>query len=1564
MALAQQPIPLSSAIPLQTPVLNTVGAIEDTREILREKSKAYFKRLISETLKIPPAKVDTDLPLEKYGIDSIMIIQLTDALRKDFTDISSTIFFEYRTIDALVDYFLETRKDALIKLTGWSEPQRENPSAPRQATLPRVEAPLLAARRSVRSLAPKRDVVQKESVPRSSYRQDIAIVGLAGRYPQANTLQEFWTNLKEGRDCISEIPRERWDWQTYFDHEKGKLGSTYSKWGGFLTDIDCFDPLFFQISPKEAEQMDPQERLFLEIAYASIEDAGYTPTTLVPDGKVGVFVGVMNSNYASGTRHWSIANRLSYLLNFQGPSLAVDTACSSSLTAIHLALESLSSGTCDCAIVGGVNLIVDPIHYIKLSAATMLSEGDQCRPFGDQADGFVDGEAVGAMVIKPLSRAIADGDHIYGLLKGSMLNAGGKTNGYTVPNPQAQTQLISEALQRAAIHPRAISYIEAHGTGTALGDPIEISALTRAFQQHTPERQYCSLGSVKSNIGHCESAAGIAGITKILLQMKHGQLVPSLHSKVLNPNIDFASTPFVVQQELADWKRPQIELDGERREYPRLAGISSFGAGGANVHIIIQEYIPSEMMPLPITQPSPVAIVLSAKNEERLKEQAQRLLAVVVEPNRTVNNLSAISYTLQVGREAMEERVAFTVGSMKELEEKLRAFLNDQDGIEGFYRGKTKEHKEMLSLFARDDELAEAVEKWVERRKYSKLLDLWVKGLYFDWNKLYKGLKPQRISLPTYPFAREHYWMAKNASVNIAVTRDGVAPVHALVQRNTSNFAEQRFSSVFTGQEFFLRDHIVRGQPVMPGVAYLEMAHVAVREAIGNIAENITREDPISLQLKNVAWLYPLTIEAQPVEVHIALSLEEQSEITYEIYREVQQAKNKRVVYCQGSATLQVMKERPVLDLVALTGQCNLSIYSSEHCYKHFRAAGLEYGDGYRAIQALHVGHDQMLARLSLPETVADTLNQFTLHPILMDAALQAMMGFRINDLTSSPPSLPFALQELNIYGTCSPTMWAWVRYSDESQPGERVQKFDIDLCHDQGQVSVKMRGISCRPLAHETSETRDQDFPGTLMLHRAWREAVVEAEESEPVYVERRVILCEMEQIALTDIEAQMRDVYCTRLSSEYRNMGERFQTYALQIFNDIQRLLKGKPEGNVLFQIVVSAQAEQLIYAGLVGLLKTAHLENPQFLGQIIEVEPGQEDALSLVAKLEENGYFPYEDRIRYQGEQRYIANWSELSAFPGAQALPWKDQGIYLITGGMGGLGLLFAREIARQTEKGTLILVGRSPLNEEKVAHCKEIEALGGRAVYRQGDVADERAVGDLVQSVCQEFGRIDGIIHSAGITRDSFIIQKSQEQFLEVLAPKIKGLINLDQATRALNLDFLICFSSIASELGNVGQADYALANAFLDAYVRYRNTLVAQQQRRGQTLSINWPLWQSGGLRVDDETEEIIRQSMGMVAMSDKSGIRAFYQAVASDQDQVVVLEGDRIRMRKFLLQYPQMASDFTLGQPPGKGETKELISYEDCLELSQRIAEGDVTEEQLMEILIAATRGESQYES
>ncbi|WP_249930883.1 SDR family NAD(P)-dependent oxidoreductase, partial [Paenibacillus polymyxa] len=309
---------------------------------------------------------------------------------------------------------------------------------------------------------------------------------------------------------------------------------------------------------------------------------------------------------------------------------------------------------------------------------------------------------------------------------------------------------------------------------------------------------------------------------------------------------------------------------------------------------------------------------------------------------------------------------------------------------------------------------------------------------------------------------------------------------------------------------------------------------------------------------------------------------------------------------------------------------------------------------------------------------------------------------------------------------------------------------------------------------------------------------------------------------------------------------------------------------------------------------------LENPKLIGQLIEVEQG-ESAESLLVKLEENSCSPVDGWIRYEGGQRKTACWNKFEPSREEEKLPWKDGGVYLITGGSGGLGLLVAEELVRHTRAATLILTGRSPLDENRQIRLKELESLGARVVYKQGDITDRNTVISLLESIQEEFGCVHGIIHCAGVIHDNFILKKSREEFIEVLGPKVQGLVHLDEASSGQELDFFVLFSSISGSLGNPGQADYATANAFMDAYAAYRNTLVEAQQRRGRTVSIRWPLWKEGGMRIDADTEKLMRQNMGITALQTESGIQALYQCLSSGKEQVMVLEGEPEKIEAYL---------------------------------------------------------------
>ncbi|MEU5404372.1 polyketide synthase, partial [Streptomyces sp. NPDC005963] len=436
--------------------------------------------------------------------------------------------------------------------------------------------------------------------PEASAREPIAVVGVSCRLPGAQNPVAFWEMLRDRRSGITDVPANRWDARRLLDRDATAPGKITTTRGGFLDDIAGFDADFFGITPNEATMMDPQQRLMLELGWEALEDAGIAPADLAGT-RAGVFVGAIWDDYAirlykhgtqridrhsvTGLHRSIIANRLSYTLGLNGPSLAVDAAQSSSLVAVHLAAESLRAGDCTLALAGGVNLAIAPESTIGSTKFGGLSPDGLCRTFDARANGYVRGEGGVYLTLKTLSRAVADGDRIYCVIEGSAVNNDGATPGLTVPSARAQEEVIRRAHERAGTRPEDVQYVELHGTGTRVGDPIEASALGAALGIHRPSDAPLRVGSVKTNVGHLEGAAGVVGLLKTILSIWHRQLPPSLNFDTPNPDIAFADLRLHLQQDLSPWPRP---------DRPLIAGTSSFGMGGTNCHVVLREWTEAE----------------------------------------------------------------------------------------------------------------------------------------------------------------------------------------------------------------------------------------------------------------------------------------------------------------------------------------------------------------------------------------------------------------------------------------------------------------------------------------------------------------------------------------------------------------------------------------------------------------------------------------------------------------------------------------------------------------------------------------------------------------------------------------------------------------------------------------------------------------------------------------------------------------------------------------------------------------------------------------------------------
>ncbi len=1602
-----------------------------------EPTQYMIKELLSEPLGLPVEDIDIEESFESYGINSVMIVELNKRFESKFGGLSKTLFFEYGNIDELSEYFIENHQDALLALLGLDMDLPVNATnsevlEPSQAVLSRQsEKPQGEGKGSLRPQKEPQQSAQKTSAPKITHErgllsaqykqkksQDIAIIGVAGRYPEAENITQFWDLLKEGRDCIKEVPQGHFDGDTVFDAnpERDKI---YSRLGGFIEDVDKFDAAFFNISPREAELIDPQERLFLEVTWSALEDAGYTPDSLreMSGSEVGVFVGALWQPYQSiGTEEtmrgnpvapsgllYSIANRISYYLNLSGPSLAIDTACSASLTAVHMACQSIRSGDCKVAIAGGVNLSLHSSKYLFLSQNRFLSTDGRCRSFGDGGDGYVPGEGVGSIFLKPLAEAIDDNDQIYAVINGSAVNHGGKTHGYSVPNPNAQAALIEKTLERSQVDPRSISYVEAHGTGTPLGDPIEITGLKKAFQSQTKDKQFCAIGSVKSNIGHLEAAAGIAAITKTVLQMKHNTLVPSIHANELNKNIDFDDSPFHVQRSIGAWQKSDVDQS-------RRAGISSFGAGGANAHLILEQYNEkyqgkNNLALNPSADRSsiqnkgtvPAIVVLSAKSRDRLKALASNLKEFLEKSLKSDTTIlfESLLFTLQVGRQAMSYRLAVVSESVDDLCVKLSGFLKNDSQIDGVYEGDS-ETKNTFSLFSGDEDIGAAIDAWVAKSKMKKVAQLWVSGFSIDWRRYYVDNQPQKISLPTYPFEKSRYWLPEGVESE-SYARTDTGRLHPLVHKNISTLQQQQFSTRFDGREFFLDDHRVGVDRVLPAVAYIEMFRAAA--ALSDETSSVFR-------LSNLAWSKPIVVggdstgddnsKRSVTDVEVALIPEKDSiSIRAQVVGE-----EAITVHCEGEVEYAQQRGGDLQQYINV-GDVIHSPHGqldTQEIYRVLHGKGLNLRAGFQGLEWVKWEDDQAIGKITLPKkTLSDYRSHYGVHPSLLDSALQVALSVLETQHTQADTLyLPLSIEEVTFFDDFPNDIYSVVRPSDSrsmTDSSATVRSFDVNVCDVEGRIVLQVKNIAFKETNMASGSIRSQynqgeDSSPLNVTYSAFDWIVSELVsdsmtlDNKPEPLDSLKIRQKRDRVLIVSNAEGLLDAYLSRVSEgesyeqcetilvcdkpvvaqrnrlifrpndSFELLGELLSntdrkidqliylwntdkeinaksgestaasdvTVLLDIAFNLNRNFSKSSYAQSQIFISVSGDGEDvyesasgnIVSGSMVGYLNSLSAEYPKSFNRMISLPRNmffENDALlnrelkdiyrcvdasssSKGSAKENNQRVRYEQR--QEGTARYLKKLSPLDskgltiedniAFSGI-----RHKGCYLISGGMGGIGKLLSRYLAEKYS-ATLILLGRSELNEEIESHLSLLTDSGGNPSYFSVDISDMDGLRQTMVSIHTHCGSIDGVIHAAGKIDDNFLFRKSAESFSSVLLPKVVGTVNLDLVTRDEPLDFFMGFSSLTSVFGNTGQCDYGAANGFLDAYITYRSECALTP---GMSLGINWPLWLEGGMGISSngtDIEDGLDESFGE-AIGSEIGLKCFEQSFFLGRSQIVVVK-------------------------------------------------------------------------
>ena len=894
-------------------------------------------------------------------------------------------------------------------------------------------------------------------------RQAVAVIGMSGRYPGAENLDRYWENLRAGRSTVTEVPAGRWDVDAHYDPQSRRPGRTDCRWIGALSDFDAFDPAFFGIPQAEAHATDPQHRLFLQEAFHAFEDAGYGRERL--DGRAcGVYLGLASHEYgdllsrhapdagnATGTNGAIAAARIAYHLNLTGPAMSVDAACTSSLVAVHLACQALRAGETDLALAGGVSLYLGADRYVSMSAAGMLSPTGQCRPFDSRADGFVPGEGVGALVLKRLDDAERDGDPVHGVIVATAVNQNGSTNGITAPGRRSQAALMRQLYAARDIDPADIGHIEAHATGTTMGDFIELDALNTVFRERTDKREFCAVGSVKGNIGHGTAAAGVAGLHKTLLSLRHRTLVPTLHVEEPNPHFDFPSSPFYLNTRTRPWDAP----DGR----PRLGCVSAFGFSGSNAHIVLEEYTAAPTPPTGSARGGGHLFVLSAKTPDALARQAAGLHRHLLDTPGA--DLAATAWTLQTGREAMDVRAAFVAASREEL-------LGALDG-----HVRTYEAALTSSSSAGEPRRVPASHRrrWPARTALPELPELaaaWLQGVDLtadEWALLHDGT-PRRVHLPGYPFAEDTYWYTALAPA--------AEPVPAPELASAPEPAPGGESLHFRSQDPYVRDHTVAGVPTLIG-----MTHAGL--ALDWFFDRFPQHD--AARLSRLTFLR--TVEL-PDGTRAEIRLEPDDTPSREdlhvraVYRKDAREPWTPAAECRirGAAY-----EPERADRVA-----GLPPVDPERLYG--RNPAIEIGETFRTFAELYADGSTVVAAVDI---TGDGTRGHSLDPLLMYSAFQAALLFLDED--GSTGYLPFGVEEVRARrAAVRGRVWLTVRLRRDS--GELVV-FDADLTDDAGEVVARLSACSMkrvRPAAPPVVPvvTTQDDLPEAIRRYLAGKVAAL----------------------------------------------------------------------------------------------------------------------------------------------------------------------------------------------------------------------------------------------------------------------------------------------------------------------------------------------------------------------------------------------------------------------------------------------------------------------------------------
>ena len=1396
----------------------------------------------------------------------------------------------------------------------------------------------------------------------------VAIVGIGCRFPGgASAAKSFWRFLSEGRDAITEIPQDRIDLQRYFAPSPATPGRMMTRWGGFLDSIDRFDAEFFNISPREAERLDPAQRLLLETAWEAFEDAGQDLRKL-DNTRAGVFVGQWLSDFegrvfsdpetvdfyaAQGSGRYASSGRISYSLGLRGPSITLDTACSSSLVAIHLAVQSIRSGESDIALAGGANIILQPHINIAYSQSRMMAADGRCK-FGDASgDGYVRSEGVALIVLKSLDRAISDGDRIYALIRGSAINNDGSSSGSMgTPSRIGQEELLRSAYRDAGISGGELDYIEAHGTGTRAGDPVELGALAEVLSEGREPGRHAFVGSLKSNFGHTEAAAGVAGVVKAALALHHGTIPPSLHCKVPSPLIQWAKLPVVLARTQVSWP----EHPG-----PRFAGVSGFGIAGSNAHIVLEDAPPSATSPSTDRgPPSAVILPLSAKSHKALRALATRYADLL--ESDAQQSLYDVSWSAAIRRTPLEQRAVFVASDRAALTEMLRNYADDgAAAAEGTaYEGKTpkigfvcpgqgaqwvgmarqllEQEPVFLSMLERCDQAARPFVDWsiieqlsaepgtpAYRLDQIDVIQPVLVAMAISYAALWRSLGIE-------PAAVVGHSMGEVAAACIAGVLDLDQAMHIICRRS----ALMRRTS---------------------GQGAMALVDLSMEEARNRLHG---REDRLSVAVSNSPR--SSVISGDPVALQQVMAELERDDVFCRLVK---------VDVASHSPQMDPLAQELSANLVGLSpGEARVPIWST---VLGRRAEGHEFDAAYWG--------RNLRQTVRFTDTVSQLLEdgvsifvELGPHPILLQSVQQTAQSLSHEAITVACGVREEGDQATAL--TALGQMWAagypveWERVMPERghiaplplYPWQRERYWA-----EAAEIGPASPG--------ERATVRPDDESRSWLYRLGWQLLDLPAGTPVPARPGSHWLIVSSDSEAGAVLTAALASAGALSVVAPLDRLetavaefaqGARSPSGIILLATDgphsaylpirmLQAVLKTKWTINPRLWFVtrggqpVPADGPARVSVDEAALWGTGRViaeEHPDLWGGLVDLDPSgslSTDAAFLIRHvLAPDG----EDQVAFRSKQRYVLR---LTHDEKRESRPvtfaWRRDATYLITGGLGDVGLHVARSMATGGVRH-LVLMNRTPLppREEwskatkqtvigqRIAAIRALEMEGVAVHAAAVDVSDETQLHNFLDRHSAE-GRppIRGVVHAAGSFDNHLAGALSHSAFDAVLGPKLRGAQLLDRLLP--DLDLFVLFSSTGAFLAQPGQANYAAANAGLDA-------LAHDRRARGlPAVSIEWGVWENTGLVKDAAGQrnvtELSRQ--GIRSFSPERGSKLFAWLCGRTEPSIAVLPIDWATFRE-----ARKGRDFALFRGL-LSEPLDLANQK--LELSGRLAAAGLAE-------------------